>query len=100
MHLTHRLIMLNILEVHEPTEFILSLHYSRICFVGHTGRQLTEREQLVLNKLFLFVVLPSSTYLFTGGVAGSYFHLITLKYTTQSVGFLWTRDRPVAETST
>jgi hypothetical protein len=28
------------------------------------------------------------------------FHLITLKYTTQSVGLLWTRDRPDAETST
>jgi hypothetical protein len=29
-----------------------------------------------------------------------YFHLITLRHTTQSVGLLWTRDRPVAETST
>jgi hypothetical protein len=28
------------------------------------------------------------------------FHLITLKHTPQSLGFLWTRDRPVAETST
>jgi hypothetical protein len=47
-----------------------------------------------------FVVLPSSTYLFTVGVEGFYFHLITLKHTTQSVGLLWARDRPVAETST
>jgi hypothetical protein len=28
------------------------------------------------------------------------FHLITLKHTAQLVGVLWTRDRPVAETST
>jgi hypothetical protein len=49
---------------------------------------------------FVFVVLPSSTYLFTVGVGGFYFHLITLKHTPQSVGLLWTWDRPVAETST
>jgi hypothetical protein len=29
-----------------------------------------------------------------------FFHLITLRHTPQSVGLLWTRDRPVAETST
>jgi hypothetical protein len=29
-----------------------------------------------------------------------YFHLITLWHTPQSIGLLWTRDRPVAETST
>jgi hypothetical protein len=28
------------------------------------------------------------------------FHLITLRHTPQSVGLLWTRDRPAAETST
>jgi hypothetical protein len=39
--------------------------------------------------------------LFTVGVEGfCNFHLITLKHTPQSVGSLWTRDRPVAETST
>jgi hypothetical protein len=46
------------------------------------------------------LVLPSSTYLFTAGVEGFYFHLITLRHTPQSVGLLWVRDRPVAETST
>jgi hypothetical protein len=46
------------------------------------------------------VVLTSSTYLFTAGVAGFYFHLITLRHIPQSVGLLWTRDRPIAETST
>jgi hypothetical protein len=49
---------------------------------------------------FRFVILPSSTYLFTAGVEGFYLHLITLKHAPQSVGLLWTRDRPVAETST
>jgi hypothetical protein len=55
------------------------------------------------NGVFFFVafaVLPSSTYLFTAGVEGFYFHLITLRHTPQLVGLLWTRDRPVAETST
>jgi hypothetical protein len=39
-------------------------------------------------------------YLLTAGVEVVYFHLITLTHTPQSVGLLWTRDRPVAETST
>jgi hypothetical protein len=50
--------------------------------------------------LFRFAVLPSSTYLFTAGVEVVYFHLIAFRHTPQSVGLLWTRDRPVAETST
>jgi hypothetical protein len=52
------------------------------------------------NTSFRFVVLPSSTYLCTVGVDGLYLQLITLKHTPQSVRLLWTRDRPVAETST
>jgi hypothetical protein len=43
---------------------------------------------------------PYLFYLLTAGVVVVYFHLITLRYTPQSVGLLWTRDRPVAETST
>jgi hypothetical protein len=43
---------------------------------------------------------PYLFYLFTVGVEVVYFHLITLRHTPQSVGLLWTRDRPVAETST
>jgi hypothetical protein len=73
--------------------------------------------------LIPFVVLPSSTYLFTVSVEGFYFHLITLRnttveripldegsdrrrdlyLTTQKLTrekYPWTRDRPVAETST
>jgi hypothetical protein len=49
---------------------------------------------------FRFVVLLSSTYLFIVGLEGFYFHLITLKHTPQSVGLLWTGDRPVAEAFT
>jgi hypothetical protein len=59
--------------------------------------------QVYLEELSLkscFVVLPSSTYLFTAGVEVVYFHSITLRHTPQSVGLLWMRDRPVAETST
>jgi hypothetical protein len=51
--------------------------------------------------LFMFTVCsPSLFYLFTAGVEVIYFHLITLRHTTQSVGLLWKRDRHVAETST
>jgi hypothetical protein len=50
--------------------------------------------------LLTYLVLPSSTYLFTAGVEVFYFHLITLRHTPQSVGLLWTRDRPFAEIST
>jgi hypothetical protein len=45
------------------------------------------------------VVLPPSTY--SQQVSRLFiFHLITLTHTPQSVGLLWTRDRPVADTST
>jgi hypothetical protein len=43
---------------------------------------------------------PYLIYLLTVGVEVVYYHLITLRHTPQSVGLLWTRDRPVAETST
>jgi hypothetical protein len=43
---------------------------------------------------------PSLFYLLTVGVEVVYFHLITLRHTPQSVALLWTRDRPVARTST
>jgi hypothetical protein len=52
-----------------------------------------ERDRLVLRSPYLF-------YLLTVGVDVAYFHLITLRHTSQSVGLLWTRDWPVAETST
>jgi hypothetical protein len=47
-----------------------------------------------------FLVLPPSTDLFTVGVEFVYFHLIILRHTPQLVGLLWTRHRPVADTST
>jgi hypothetical protein len=43
---------------------------------------------------------PSLFYLLTAGVEVVYFHLVTLRHTPHSAGLLWTRDRPVAETST
>jgi hypothetical protein len=50
---------------------------------------------------FCFVVLHSSTYLFTVGVEVVLFSLDhTQTRTPQSLGLLWMRDRPVAETST
>jgi hypothetical protein len=42
---------------------------------------------------------PDLFYLPTVGVE-VYFHLITFRHTPQSVWLLWTRDRPIAETST
>jgi hypothetical protein len=68
----------------------------KIFMHGRAGGIMRQREE----KSFRFVVLPSSTYLFTVGVEVVYFHLITLRHTPQSVGLLWTRDRPDAETST
>jgi hypothetical protein len=52
----------------------------------------------VICSNFHFVVLPTSTY--SRRRLSFYFHLITLRHTPQSVGLLWTGDRPVAETST
>jgi hypothetical protein len=53
--------------------------------------------KLVSNILFL--VLASSTY--SQQVLRLFiFHRTTLRHTPQSVRLLWTRDRPVAETST
>jgi hypothetical protein len=43
---------------------------------------------------------PDLFYQLTVGVEVIYSHLITLRHTPQSVGLLWTRDQPVAETST
>jgi hypothetical protein len=43
---------------------------------------------------------PYIFYLLTIGVEVVYFYLIALRHTPQSVGLLWTRDRPIAETST
>jgi hypothetical protein len=48
----------------------------------------------------MFVRSPPLFYLPTVGVEVVYFPLITLRHTSQSVGPLWTRDLPVAETST
>jgi hypothetical protein len=73
-------------------------------FAGRTvGGKLDQSHALNKKNIslrFRFVVLPSSTYLFTVGVEVVYLHLITLRHTPQSIGLLWTRDRPVAETST
>jgi hypothetical protein len=56
--------------------------------------QMTSSLQVVLFRS------PYLFYLLTAGVEVVYFHLITLRHTPQSVGLLWTRDRPVSETST
>jgi hypothetical protein len=49
----------------------------------------------------VFVRSPSLFYILTVGVeVVFYFHLITLRHTPQSVGLLWTRDRPIAESFT
>jgi hypothetical protein len=62
-----------------------------MCFCSHN-----------LDRGFIIVSFhsPSFFYLLTVSVEVVYFHLITLRHTPQSVGLLWTRDRPVAETST
>jgi hypothetical protein len=54
----------------------------------------------LVSLIFISLRSPSLFYLLTVGVDVVHFHLITLRHTPQSVGFLWTRDRPVVETST
>jgi hypothetical protein len=57
--------------------------------------------QLVSTYRFLNLFrCPDLFYPLTVGVEVVYFHLITLRHTPQAVGLLWTRYRPVAETST
>jgi hypothetical protein len=51
-------------------------------------------------KIFVSFRSPYAFYLLTAGVEVVHFHLITIRHTSQSVGLLRTRDRPVAETST
>jgi hypothetical protein len=57
-------------------------------------------ERAAMSQSIFFVVRTSPTYLFTVGVEVVDFHLVTLRHTPHLVGLLWTRDRPVAETST
>jgi hypothetical protein len=67
---------------------ISAKHVAPTCFgrsVPSTGAQ------------YRFVVL-NIFYLLTVGVEVVYFRLITLRHAPQSVGLLWTRDRPIAET--
>jgi hypothetical protein len=49
---------------------------------------------LARKQYFVTFRSPSLLYLLTVGVEVVYFHLITLRHTPQSVGLLWTRDRP------
>jgi hypothetical protein len=69
---------------------------------GHRGRKGIPPLFLNLRARGRFVSFrsPHLFYLLTVGVAVVYFHLITLRHTPESVGLLWTMDRPVAETST
>jgi hypothetical protein len=57
--------------------------------------------QYFLSVCFFIISFrsPYLFYLLTAGVEVDYFHLITPRHTPQSGLLLWTRDRPVAETS-
>jgi hypothetical protein len=60
----------------------------------------TLKDSVNLGSVLLKFRSPSLFYPLTVAVEVVYFHFITLRHTPQSVGVLWTRDRPVAETST
>jgi hypothetical protein len=60
----------------------------------------TEPIKRLLFSRVSYIEVLNLFYLLTVDVEVVYFHLITLRHTSQSVGLLWTRDRPVAETST
>jgi hypothetical protein len=64
-------------------------------FLRFEWRIINQKNPIIsIISMFPFVVLPSYIYLFTVGVEVVYLHLITLRHTPQSVGLLWTRDRP------
>jgi hypothetical protein len=61
-----------------------------------------KRAGLKLSPSCTHLCSPSLFYLLVHSRCRGFlwFHLITLRHAPQSVGVLWTRDRPVAETST
>jgi hypothetical protein len=97
LHLMPRLRMTGVI-------LLLPLHAFMVC----TGTTLLLNVKCLINFkiscsfFFLsFFLSPSLFYLLVHSrCRGCLFHLITLRHTPQSVGLLWTRDRPVAETST
>jgi hypothetical protein len=77
----------------------------KLSLIDPTNKYELQAQDLLLHNLkgpfFLsqsFPLLPT----FSQWVSRVFviFYLITLKHTPQSVGLLWTRDRPVAEAST
>jgi hypothetical protein len=72
--------------------------HSRRCQVL-TLKQPVRFRQTCVCRVIVSFRSPSLFCLLTVGVEVVYFHLITLRHTPHSVGLLWTRDRPVAETS-
>jgi hypothetical protein len=84
------------------TQFIVGENFTRV------------DEFVIISLLLMYTISKSfvhdntsvsfrSPYLFclpTVRVEVVYFHLITLRHTPQSIRLLWTRDRPVTETST
>jgi hypothetical protein len=84
---------------------VCHLHELRACFLTEVELKIWPDHHLTWSSLCIFwdyvsFRSPSLFYLLTAGVDVVYLHLITLRHTPQSVGLLWTRDRPVAETST
>jgi hypothetical protein len=67
---------------------------------GQSVSQIIRLRGLLQPLSFFSFHSPSLFYLLTVGVEVVYFRWITLRRTPQSIGFLWTRDRPVAETCT
>jgi hypothetical protein len=83
--------------------FVFQLYISSFYFDGVTVWNFRNCTFIILCRNLLQTLRsflsPSLFYLFTAGVEVVYFHLITLRHTSQWVGLLWTRDRPVAETT-
>jgi hypothetical protein len=73
--------------------FLYQICYFQLGFFSH--KYLSNRQT---NRSRILQSLPR--HLFIVGVEVVYFHLFTLRHTPQSVGLLWMRDRPVADTST
>jgi hypothetical protein len=83
--------------------FMAAARNTTYCTLRNVHYTLSTTHGTLYTKHCTLYVSFRSPYLFcllTVSVEVIYFHLITLKHTPQSVGLLWTRDRPLAETST
>jgi hypothetical protein len=93
------------LVYHKKYEIFMTVGVKNFTLQGYDAVYFGRMYVLIVHTslffLLSFVVLPSSTYTVGAEIFSFlWFLLITFTYTPQSVGLLWTMDRPLAEIST